>query len=198
MHVLPDYWLDSAKRDLIPGGSALSLRRYLIIHCTSGASGESSINEWRRKADGVCAHFVIGRDGSIIECRPCNRTCGHAGKSLWHDHGHSYGDLNTCSLGIELANAGSDPGALKWARCQPQYFGVRARHKNGGPMLEWEGYALAQLLSCEALSKTLCSRFNLDDLIGHDDVAPARRDDPGPAFPMAALRQACGFPPIIA
>ena len=69
-----------------------------------------------------------------------------------------------------------------------------ARHKNGGPEVEWECYPPAQLAACEAVSKLLVSRYHLDDLIGHDDCAPDRKVDPGPAFPMAALRQYCGFP----
>lgn len=189
MNMLPDHWIDTAKREPIAGGSRMDLRRYLIIHATCGASGESSIQSWKDGGGGVCAHFVIERDGTLIQCRPCNRTSGHAGKSLWHDHR----DLNSCSIGIELANAGSDDGALSWARKQPGFFSVKARHKNGGPVCEWEGYQPIQLRTLEILAKVLVERYNLDDVIGHDDVAPDRRDDPGPAFPMDVLRAVCGF-----
>jgi len=195
MLVTPDHWIDTATREPIPGGATMDLRRYLIIHCTSGASGESSIAGWRADGGGVCAHFVIDRDGTLIQCRPTNLTCGHAGKSLWHDHGHQYGNLNVCSIGIELANAGCE--ALAWAKRQPGYFGITARHKNGGPLREWEGYPPIQLRTVEILAKVLVARYNLDDVIGHEDIAPDRRDDPGPAFPMAELRTICGFPAAI-
>jgi N-acetylmuramoyl-L-alanine amidase len=47
------------------------------------------------------------------------------------------------------------------------------------------------------VSKLLVERYNLDDLIGHEDIAPSRKTDPGPAFPMANLRVACNFPAMI-
>jgi N-acetylmuramoyl-L-alanine amidase len=63
-----------------------------------------------------------------------------------------------------------------------------ARHKNGGPNTLWEKYPAAQLQSCFALAKALFDRYHLDDVRGHDDIAPARKNDPGPAFPMQELR----------
>ena len=71
---------------------------------------------------------------------------------------------------------------------------VKARHKNGGPITEWEAYPEAQVAACTALAKALCERYNLDDVIGHDDIAPDRKVDPGPALSMGQLRVACGFP----
>ena len=53
---------------------------------------------------GVSAHYVIGRDGTVYQCHPFNKTCGHAGKSEWK----GFENLNSCSIGIELANAGDD------------------------------------------------------------------------------------------
>jgi N-acetylmuramoyl-L-alanine amidase len=188
MKIGADHWLDSVIRRPIEGGSAMSVRRFLVIHFTCGATAESSINFWKTSAArGVCAHIVIDRDGTVYQCRPFNVTCGHAGVSTWK----GFKNLNTCSIGIELANAGDDPAlASKWSKHPP----MRVKHKNGGPEKSWEVYPVAQLAACEAVSKALVERYKLDDVVGHEDIAPDRKTDPGPAFPMKALRVACGLP----
>ena len=184
MNIGADHWLDPVQRKPILGGNAMLVRRFLVIHFTAGASALSSIGYWKQLANGVCAHFVIDRDGTIYQCRPCNRTAGHAGTSYWH----GYRNLNNCSIGIELANGG-DTYPTRFSKLKP----ITAKHKNGGHTTEWETYPPEQLAACEMLSKILVERYNLDDVIGHEDIAPSRKNDPGPAFPMGALRAACGF-----
>jgi len=191
MTIWQDHWLTPVTRSPIPGGAVMAIRRLLVIHFTAGATGRSSIDYWRKLANGVCAHFVIERDGEIIQCRPCDRTAGHAGSSKWVDPntGKTYHGCNAFSIGIELANGGhSFP--TRFSDLPPTI----AAHKNGGHTREWETFPLPQLAACEALSKVLVARYNLDDVCGHEDIAPSRKTDPGPAFPMGALRQACGFP----
>ena len=192
MSITDTHWLDGVKQDRIQGGSPMPVRRFLVIHFTSGASGQSSVNFWKTPdAKGASAHLVIDRDGSLIQCRPFNVTCGHAGKSRWKGHE----GLNSCSIGIELANAGDNPKlAAKWSKLPL----VKAKHKNGGPLTEWEAYPEAQVAACIEVAKALVARYKLDDVIGHDDIAPDRKVDPGPAFPMERLRMACGFPAKIA
>jgi N-acetylmuramoyl-L-alanine amidase len=199
MKVNPDHWLDEVTRLPISGGAAMKIRRFLIIHFTDGATARSSVAWWRNpKAKGANAHIVIDRDGTIYQCRPFSRTCGHAGQSKWRDPktGKLYNGLNACSIGIELANGGADepgPDGFDWAKKQPGFQVIKAAHKHGGPVREWENYPAAQIAACEAVSKALVARYNLDDLIGHEDIARGRKNDPGPAFPMMQLRAACGF-----
>ena len=191
MTIDANHFLEGVKRDLLPGGAEMLVRRFLVIHFTSGASGQSSINFWKMpEAKGASAHLVIERDGTVIQCRPFNRTCGHAGKSRWK----GFDGLNACSIGIELANAGDNAKlAAKWSKL-PLF---KARHKNGGPVTDWEAYPEEQLAACIQVAKALVARYKLDDVIGHDDIAPDRKNDPGPAFPMGRLREACGFPVAI-
>ena len=165
----------------------MPVRRFLVIHFTSGATAESSIEFWRTPdAKGASAHIVIDRDGTVFQCRPFNTTCGHAGVSTWK----GFRNLNSCSIGIELANAGDNEALTKrWSKFPPQ----EARHKNGGMLKNWEAYTPEQLGACEEVAKALVARYKLDDVVGHDDIAPSRKIDPGPAFPMAALRVLCGF-----
>lgn len=195
--MIVDHWLTGAERVEIEGGNEMPVRRLAVIHFTSGASALSSVNYWRSKdADGRCAHVIIERTGKVFQCRPFNRTCGHAGVSRWKDPktGARYESLNSCSIGIELANAGHDPGALAWARKLPHTLTVPARHQNGGPMREWETYPQPQLSACVEVCKAIVRRYNLDDLTGHDCISPERKDDPGPCFPMVIVRGLCGFP----
>lgn len=185
-----DHLLTTAKQEILPGGSAMPIRRFLVIHFTAGASAQSSIDYWKELNNGICAHLIIDRDGTIYQCRAFNLTAGHAGKSRWTDF-HTdinYNGLNSCSIGIELANGG-DSYPTKFSKLPP----FTGRHKNGGPVCAWETYPQAQLDSLTIVAKALCTRYNLDDLIGHDDIAPDRKNDPGPAFPMQQLREACGF-----
>lgn len=193
MTITENHLLTGAKWDVINGGNRMNIRRCLVIHFTAGASAKSSIDSMRDQ--GLSAHLVIDRDGTIYQCRQFNMTCGHAGRSRWVDPGTGmrYDGLNACSIGIEIANAGNSDGALSWARKQPGFASIMAKHRNGGPLVEWEAYSKAQLDSVFAASKALVERYHLDDVTGHDCIAPERKDDPGPAFPMQLLREHCGF-----
>lgn len=193
MKITDQHFLEGATSDPITGGSDLPIRRCLVIHFTAGATAKSSIASMR--SQGLAAHLVIDRDGTIYQCRPFNRTCGHAGRSRWLDPktGKRYEGLNSISIGFEIANAGNDNGALSWARKQPGFDSIKAQHRNGGPLVEWETYPQAQLEAVFAAAKACVEKYRLDDITGHDCIAPERKDDPGPAFPMQMLREHCGF-----
>ena len=102
---------------------------------------------------------------------------------------------NAFSIGIELANAGD---SVTGSEENPKAFGkyacpagaILARHKNGGPLTLWEKFPAVQLTACFAAAETLFEHYHLDDIRGHDDIAPERKNDPGLAFPMTELRAA--------
>lgn len=198
MRITDNHMLNEAVPSIVsPDGGQMNVHRVLVIHFTSGASARSSIDYWRRLKNGVCAHLIIDRDGTIYQCRAFNRTAGHAGLSRWTDRrtGAHYGTANAYGIGIELANAGDDPGVIAWARKTREFAGtLKAAHRNApGRIVEWEKFPAAQLASCEAAARLLCAKYKLDDITGHDCIAPERKNDPGPAFPMQELRTACGF-----
>lgn len=182
-----DGWLESAKPRAISGGFKMARVRFLVIHFTEGHSAESSIQWWKDpKAQGACAHFVIDRDGSLYQCRSCFLSGAHAGISQWKGtHG-----LNQCSIGIELANGGSN---AKVFNSHKESGLIHASHKNGGEKCNWEAYSHAQLNTCTKLSEALNRKFRFEDIIGHDDISPGRKNDPGPAFPMETFRKNLGF-----
>ena len=190
MKINSDHWLESSIRKPLIGGNDMPTRRALVLHFTSGASALSSIEFWKSpEAMGACAHFVIDRDGTIYQCRPFDRTAGHAGKSIWTDPntGTKYQTPNAVTIGIEFANAGDS------ATAEGKAFGGKftcpagsdlARHKNGGPLTHWERFPKKQIDAGKLLAAALVLRYNLDDIVGHDDIAPGRKNDPGPLFPM--------------
>lgn len=203
MTVTPQHLLTGTVRipvgDLFDGGRPMPVRRCAVIHYTEGGAGRTSIGWWQqaqnRRLD-LGAHLLIERDGTVIQCRAFNRTISHAGTSRWQDPGtrHLYRGLNACSIGIELANTGSACDTIKGEEQLRGYAGtVIATHRNGGPKKKWEAFGEEQILSLIAVCQALVERYHLDDITGHDCIAPERKVDPGPAFPMARVRAACGF-----
>lgn len=196
--ITEDHWIAGAVRVPLPAPHALPIHRYVVEHFTGGATAHSSAEAMRER--GVSAHVVVDRDGTILQCVPFNRKAAHAGVSRWRDPktGTLYSSAkglggNDCAIGIEIANTGSDPGALSWARKQPGFASIQARHRNGGPLQEWEIFYGLQLAAVRAITEALVASYHLDDITGHDCIAPERKDDPGPAFPMQMIREACGF-----
>lgn len=203
MKIDENHWLEGVPRIAIPGGSPMENRVYLVMHFTGGWNAKNSIEDWKRKNDGVLAHIVIDRNGSLVQCRATNRTAGHAGQSRWKDRktGKVWTGLNSCSIGIELCNCGdldrsvypvtANVGDLRLYNTPiPR---LHAKHKNGGPMEDWETFPEAQYNSALAVAAALCERYNLDDVLGHDEIAPDRKNDPGPAWPMERFRAALGY-----
>ena len=161
------------------------------MHYTAGRSAASSIN-WLTNADAkASAHLVIGRDGSITQLVPFNRIAWHAGTSRWE----GLTGMNSHSIGIELDNAGilTRQGG-KWKA----WFGgeyvdedvVEAVHKHESQMRGWHGYTEDQIGSTLEVGRLLVKHYKLKDVIGHDDIAPGRKQDPGPAFPIESFRAA--------
>lgn len=189
----PDGWLVDVERDVIAGGLEM-VPICLVQHFTSGASARSSIESMRDQ--GLSAHLVIERNGEIIQCRPFNLTCAHAGKSRWVDPktGRKWDGLNQCAIGIEIANTGDSYDEISWAR-KNGFRSVAAKHRNGGPMTNWEVYTPEQRAAVIGVSLELVRHYNLHDITGHDCIAPERKSDPGPAFDgiMQEMRSLCGF-----
>jgi N-acetylmuramoyl-L-alanine amidase len=163
--------------------------RFLIIHYTAGISASSAINHLKKPLAKASAHLVIGVDGSITQMVPFNRIAWHAGKSQWQE----LIGLNSYSLGIELVNAGKlrrreDGKWVTWSEnIIPDKEVVVLTHKNESNPAGWQIYPKLQLDRAIEVSIALKDRYKFDDILGHDDVAPTRKVDPGPAFPMTSF-----------
>ncbi len=162
---------------------------YLVLHYTAGRSAESSVNWLVNPAAAASAHMVIGMDGSISQLVALNRRAWHAGKSRWDGKT----GLNNFSIGIELDN----PGPLEkrvggwftiWGDPVNDSNVIETVHKNGGPLKGWHTYSGIQLETAARVASALVRHYELKDILGHEDVAPGRKTDPGPAYPMDSFR----------
>ncbi|MBW3570789.1 MAG: N-acetylmuramoyl-L-alanine amidase [Gemmatimonadetes bacterium] len=163
--------------------------RWLVMHYTASANAAGAINWFADPLSKVSAHVVIAKDGTITQCVPFNRKANHAGESAWK--GVQW--LNGHSIGIELDGYGylgtAGPGKWKFGnKSIPDSDVVVATHKFGKPSGGWPKYPQAQLDAALELAKLLVREYRLEDVVGHDDIAPGRKQDPGPTFPMDSFR----------
>lgn len=166
---------------------------YLVMHYTAGSSAEGAVSWLCNPAARASAHLVIGRDGGITQLVPFNRVAWHAGQSQWA--GRS--GLNGFSIGIELDNAGHlERAGGRWlsAASKRVYADddvLVANHKHdrpGVPPSGWHEYTEAQMDAAGQVGLALMAKYALQDVLGHEDIAPGRKSDPGPAFPLASFR----------
>ncbi len=165
--------------------------RYLVMHYTAGRSLESSVASLctKKPSGNASAHIVLGRDGRIVQLAPFNVVTWHAGVSAWD----GLTGLNSHSIGIEMDNAGAldRVGAqyMSWFKqAYPEDQVHVGAHPQGGPVRGWHAYSGVQIERAIELAELLVSTYGLQEVLGHEDIAPGRKSDPGPAFPMAALR----------
>ena len=167
-----------------------SLPDTIVIHYTAGASLASSVKALCDPRKRVSAHLVIGRDGSVVQLVRFNRIAWHAGKSAW---GQRVG-LNDFSIGIELDNAGrltkrGDEYITWWRGAIEKKDVLKAQHQfDTGPGY-WHRYTKPQLRALQQICKLLANEYGIKEIVGHDEISPARKQDPGPAFPMKEARR---------
>jgi len=127
----------------------------LIQHFTAMDTTEAAIQRLCDPAAKVSAHYVVGEDGQVYRLVPEDKRAWHAGVSFWRGHKN----VNGTSIGIEIANKGD----------------------------EVEGYApypQVQMDAVAELTREILSRHDIpaQNVIGHSDIAPGRKPDPGPRF----------------
>ncbi len=174
-----------------PNKSGEITPRYLVFHYTAGRSAQSSVNWMLNPASQASAHLVVDRDGAITQLAPFNIKTWHAGVSRWD--GIKY--LNKYSIGIEMDNAGplNQIGTKYQAWFGKEYPAsqvLRAQHKLDDEPRWWHTYTEAQIDAALELSRLLTSTYGLREIVGHEDIAPERKRDPGPAFPLDHIKAA--------
>jgi N-acetylmuramoyl-L-alanine amidase len=175
--------------DNSPNQSGTLNPKYLIIHYTAGRSLNSSRDWFKNPNAQASAHLIIGIDGSIVQMVPFNKKAWHAGISTWK----GLSGMNSHSIGIELDN----PGKLKkvgnkfiawFGQDYPDDKVIEATHKHQTHPAFWHIFSQAQIESCIKASQAIFSHYKLLEILGHEDISPNRKEDPGPAFPMESFK----------
>ncbi len=161
----------------------------LIIHYTAGRSGESSARHLAKDEVKASAHLVIDQSGKVYQVVPFNKKSWHAGRSSYN--GRKY--YNHFSIGIEVDNAGvlTQSGAefVSWfGKRYKADEAVRAVHRNENTARYWHIYTEEQIAVCEEISALLVAHYGMKEILGHEEISPGRKSDPGPAFPLDKLR----------
>ena len=133
--------------------------KFIIIHYTGMKHESSALNRLCDNKTKVSAHYFIKKDGSILNLVPPIYEAWHAGKSNWK----GFKSLNKYSIGIEIQNSGHDN--------------------------KYENFTQKQINSTKKLLKYLKNKYKVKskNILGHSDIAPDRKKDPGEKFPWKKL-----------
>src|SRR6056300_103504 len=133
--------------------------KFIMIHYTGMKSENAAIKRLCDDRFRVSAHYFIKKNGEMINLVPDLYVAWHAGKSKWLN----YNLLNKNSIGIEIQNPGHDNG--------------------------YKNFSTKQLSSLKILLRTLIKKYKIDlkNILGHSDIAPERKKDPGEKFPWKNL-----------
>jgi len=133
--------------------------KFIIFHYTGMKKESVAINKLTNINSEVSSHYLIKKSGEIITLVPDTYIAWHAGKSSWK----RYKSLNKNSIGIEITNPGHE--------------------------FNYRKYSIKQISSLLKLSKFLIKKYNINpkNILGHSDVAPDRKKDPGEKFPWKYL-----------
>lgn len=134
----------------------------IVLHYTGMPDAQAAL-DWLCNGDSqVSAHYFVFEDGRIVQMVSEDKRAWHAGRSFWQ----GVTDINSCSIGIEIANPGHEHGYVDFA----------------GPQID----------AVIALCRDIVARHAIaaERLLAHSDVAPARKRDPGERFPWQRLHEA--------
>jgi N-acetylmuramoyl-L-alanine amidase len=161
MAFVPD---SSVAAEVIPSGNYGERRNgrepdMIVLHYTGMVDGRMAVQRLTTVGTEVSAHYIVLEDGRIIQTVTESRRAWHAGASAWAGET----DINSCSIGVEIINGGHD-------------YGLPA-------------YPLRQVAAVIALCKGIMIRRNIPRhrVVGHSDISPGRKQDPGEKFPWALL-----------
>ena len=132
---------------------------FVIIHYTGMQSEIESFKRLKDKKSKVSCHYFINREGKITQMIQDNKIAWHAGKSKWKN----FENLNEHSIGIELVNKGHESG--------------------------YQNFSSIQIQRLIYLCKNLKKKYGIkkENFLGHSDIAPLRKLDPGEKFPWKRL-----------
>ena len=133
--------------------------RFLILHYTGMENAEAAEKLLETPESKVSAHYVVREDGTVVQMVGEKYRAWHAGESFWG----GVTDINSNSIGIEIVN--------------------------GGPLLDWPDFPEKQINVVIKLCRSIIDRYSIEQryVLGHSDIAPHRKTDPGEKFPWGIL-----------
>ena len=142
-----------------PTKRSLKNIKFIIIHYTGMSKELSAINKLCNIKSKVSSHYFIKKNGSVLNLVPPLYEAWHAGKSRWKN----LKSLNRYSIGIEIQNSGHDNN--------------------------YENFSQKQIISTQKLLRYLIGKYNINlrNVLGHSDISPDRKKDPGEKFPWKKL-----------
>ena len=166
--------------------------KYIVMHFTANGSARSAVDWLSSPRSKASAHLVIGPDGAVTQMVDLNETAWHAGRSSWK----GLSGLNGHSVGIEMVNWGGLQGARggwrSWTGVPVKDDRViEAEHRNSpGQKRGWEIYDAPQIDAAASAVGAIADAYGIGarNVIGHDDISPHRKTDPGPAWDMESFR----------
>jgi N-acetylmuramoyl-L-alanine amidase len=131
----------------------------IVLHYTGMPTADEAMARMCDPDAKVSAHYMIDEDGTVTSLVPEEKRAWHAGAAFWR----GITDVNSASIGIELVNPGHEWG--------------------------YRGFPEAQMDALLPLLAALVEEYGIDpaNVVGHSDVAPARKEDPGELFDWALL-----------
>jgi N-acetylmuramoyl-L-alanine amidase len=134
----------------------------IVLHYTGMKSGPEALARLRDPVAKVSSHYMVEEDGAVYRLVPEERRAWHAGLSYWR----GLRNINGVSIGVEIVNPGHEWG--------------------------YRPFPSRQIDKVIALLDDIRARWMVEDadIVGHSDVAPARKDDPGELFPWERLHAA--------
>lgn len=141
-------------------GKAISM---LILHYTGMKTAAEAEARLTASESQVSAHYLVREDGAVVQMVAESKRAWHAGRACWRGER----DVNSCSVGIEIVNAGD--------------------------LADFPPYPAAQIAAVIALARAIISRcpgIAPRGVLAHSDVAPERKTDPGENFPWDKLAEA--------
>jgi N-acetylmuramoyl-L-alanine amidase len=131
----------------------------ILLHYTGMRDAEAAITKLCSPGTEVSTHYIVKEDGYVLQCVPEERRAWHAGTAVWEGET----DINSISIGIEIVNPGHDLG--------------------------YPDFPKRQIAAVTALCRSIFTRHRIAAwrVLGHSDVAPSRKQDPGEKFPWRVL-----------
>lgn len=160
---------------------------YIIIHFTANCSYKDSWKAFFNFLRPVSTHYLIGIDGKVIQMVDESKRAWHAGDSCWKNNRH----MNSYSIGIELINPGFSEINKDPCTTNEKLWNQQTGKQISGSSYLWYEFTPKQVESLITLCKEIIKRHKIpaQNILGHSDIAPGRKVDPGPLFPWKILAE---------